>query len=463
MQYCLECGAVTSDFVLVQDKGNTSATFLAVGQNLPSAHGNAPASSRVFSIQRQTPQLIRSVRELLGRLHITQARLADRCVDIIGSAQAKWQAEGTAAVVPQVLVGLAVYIACREEGHLLYMRDVYDCLEVPAKAFGACFRRVMEDLQLRLPPIGPRELLTRAVGCLLGNHPSQNAILEESLELVDWLQSSAGHTRLSSNPSMIAAMALALVSYANKGRVQCSVREIADQFRLSEQHTNNEVMRLRRVLLAEAQDVPWLRHLTGKTVAPHWRVITRLYNASHRSALGGAEALHLPVPLVPGSTEEPCQLESRTDSARIALAEAQPSQPPALPPSAAREALCGSEGGPDTNRSAAEFPTPVAEGCTQPGLMAEAPAATTVPPPTSDTASGGHLGAEQPPEPWDKGPPTAPQVSPEVESSVSAEMAREGLRRSGRLKRTDGPEGERFGLVAAPVVKRKAVSCALRL
>lgn len=35
---------------------------------------------------------------------------------------------------------------------------------------------------------------------------------------------------------------------------------------------------------------------------------------------------------------------------RIALAEAQPSQPPALPPSAAREALCGSEGGPDTNR-----------------------------------------------------------------------------------------------------------------
>jgi len=33
---------------------------------------------------------------------------------------------------------------------------------------------------------------------------------------VDWLQSSAGHTRLSSNPSMIAAMALALVSYANK-------------------------------------------------------------------------------------------------------------------------------------------------------------------------------------------------------------------------------------------------------
>jgi len=78
-----------------------------------------------------------------------------------------------------------------------------------------------------------------------------------------------------------------------QGRVQCSVREIADQFRLSEQHTNNEVMRLRRVLLAEAQDVPWLRHLTGKTVAPHWRVITRLYNASHRCLLAPSSHLCL--------------------------------------------------------------------------------------------------------------------------------------------------------------------------
>ena len=51
------------------------------------------------------PPAIRSVRELLEKLQIPRARLDERCLDIIGSARAKWQAEQTTPVVPEVLVG----------------------------------------------------------------------------------------------------------------------------------------------------------------------------------------------------------------------------------------------------------------------------------------------------------------------------------------------------------------------
>lgn len=62
----------------------------------------------------------------------------------------------------------------------------------------------------------------------------------------------------------------------------CSPAEVAGQFRLSEQHVSAEVQRLRNALLAEAKAAPWLSHLTSKMVAPHWRVIVRLSDASRR-------------------------------------------------------------------------------------------------------------------------------------------------------------------------------------
>jgi transcription initiation factor TFIIIB Brf1 subunit/transcription initiation factor TFIIB len=64
---------------------------------------------------------------------------------------------------------VAVYIACREERHPLYMKDVYYHLGVPAKYFGGCFKRIMDDLALRLPSMGPKDYLTIATGYLFGN------------------------------------------------------------------------------------------------------------------------------------------------------------------------------------------------------------------------------------------------------------------------------------------------------
>lgn len=59
--------------------------------------------------------------------------------------------------------GVAVYIACREESKLIFMKDVYGLLGCPPWAFGACYKRLLIDLNLRLPSVSLDKHLAAAI------------------------------------------------------------------------------------------------------------------------------------------------------------------------------------------------------------------------------------------------------------------------------------------------------------
>lgn len=59
-------------------------------------------------------------------------------------------------------------------------------------------------------------------------------------------------------------------------QVKITLASISHQFRLSEMALHRIVQQTRRLLLSLAAGLPWLEHLTSKTVALHWKNIKNM-------------------------------------------------------------------------------------------------------------------------------------------------------------------------------------------
>ena len=114
--------------------------------------------------------LANAVKALLSKLDVTQPSLVGRSLDLAISAKER-RPEGDPGVTPDLLVGVAVYIACREEGVPLFMKDVASTLNHDVHVFGAAFKRVAEDLDMHIQPTHIEVYMRNTVERLLPRSP----------------------------------------------------------------------------------------------------------------------------------------------------------------------------------------------------------------------------------------------------------------------------------------------------
>ena len=185
--------------------------------------------------------LVNAVKALLNNLDVTRPSLVERSLDLAISAKER-RPEGDPGVTPDLLVGVAVYIACREDGVPLLMKDMAIAVNHDVHVFGAAFKRVAEDLDMHIQPTNIDVYMRKAVESLLRGSPLkvglhlcgykeahhtmaclerpksvQETALCDALELVNWQQASQA-SLLEANPFVQAAASLAISCKANNVR-----------------------------------------------------------------------------------------------------------------------------------------------------------------------------------------------------------------------------------------------------
>ena len=65
-------------------------------------------------------------------------------------------------------------------------------------------------------------------------------------------------------------------------QAKCTLQDISAQFRLVSRPVSAQVRAICKHLLQQASRIPWLSHLTVKTVSGHWRVLVQMDILDHR-------------------------------------------------------------------------------------------------------------------------------------------------------------------------------------
>ena len=67
-------------------------------------------------------------------------------------------------------------------------------------------------------------------------------------------------------------------------QIKCTLQDICAQFRVDRKTVSAQERVINEHLLQHASRVPWLSHLTAKTVSGHWRVLVQMDILAHSTA-----------------------------------------------------------------------------------------------------------------------------------------------------------------------------------